>query len=175
MSRVLVLTTGGTIDAEPYDQRPVNVTPLAQSIIPEALDRLGVGQNCTVREVCRKDSKEVGEAELRDILAILRDAPERHILIVQGTDTMPHNARLFQTLLSAQDGLARHVVVFTGAMEPLSNGPHSDGWENLRVAVEKGAHYAPGVHIVMHGRRLDPARAVKIPARNGQPPMMVEA
>lgn len=171
---MLLITTGGTIDAEAYSERPATVTVQSQSLIPGALERIGVTGFRHVA-LAGKDSKLLTRADLEAIAEAIRNASDRHVVITHGTDAMPQNARILRALTADDPVCAPKVILVTGSMTPLAN-VDSDGWENLRVAAGEGAHYPPGVHIVMHGRRIDPARAVKVQAdpATGAPPQIVE-
>ena len=91
------------------------------------------------------DSLEMTEAD-RDLVAHnCTDAPERHIVITHGTDTMVETART----LAAK--VAGKTVVLTGAMIPIAFGS-SDGLFNLGGAITAAQVLPPGVYITMNGR-----------------------
>ena len=156
MKKTIFLTMGGTIDAEAYEQTPVDVTPLAQSLIPSTLRTLGIADNAyEIIPVCSLDSKQVTPNHLKSAIAVMAERDDvDQFIITHGTDTMPDHARLFQSLMEKWNIDPSAKVIFTGAMKPLSNGPETDGWGNLRTSMEKMPELAPGVHIVMHGTVL---------------------
>ncbi|NDF13090.1 MAG: hypothetical protein EB060_09805 [Proteobacteria bacterium] len=157
--KILIITTGGTIDAEGYKgPAPERVTPLEHSIIPATVHMLGHGADCGFYELCRKDSNDVDVDDLQHLAQVINDPHSEYdyILITHGTDTMPRNARYLAELLGKTD----KTVVFTGAMEPIANGEHSDGIENLRMFLETYRDIPAGVHVIM-GETLLPIAGLR--------------
>lgn len=169
---LLVLTTGGTLDAAPYEATPQMVQFAGESKVGDALLRLRdagklpeVLGKVEILPVCRKDSKDVDEADIARMVECIARSEKRQVVVTYGTDRMPQIARRLKAAL-AQAGIEDRSVAVTGAMEPLAHGKDSDGWNNLADAVEVALHSAkPGVRIVMHGMVLNPDRAVKDFAR----------
>lgn len=160
MKDILVIMTGGTIDAEAYPDPanpPPNAVPLKDSAVPDALHAMGYDDDCRCYQWLMKDSKEFTERNLDELATMIRERRAQHIIITHGTDRMPENSRDLMKFLGSTD----KTVIMTGAMIPLANGKESDGYENLRFAVENIEKWPPGVHVVMHGRRFDPARVRK--------------
>lgn len=176
--RTLVVITGGTIESyyEPEKGTPYRV-PLEHgpedSIIPKAMDMLGVGGQCDYYPICIKDSKENNLLpEMNGLLHHIAQGGYDKVIVVQGTDTMPARAQEFKHRLSDMESYADmdHVrVVFTGAMSPLrtQNKPEGafrgllengqpdlesatcDGWRTLRMAYEDVRTAKPGVYVEM--------------------------
>jgi len=150
---ILVIMAGGTIDAEPYPDPkhpPVYSTTLKESLVPAAMKKLGY--ECRFVQWSMKDSKEIGAGELQELARLIRDSAEREIIVTHGTDRMPENSRALQELL----GGTEKIIVVTGAMMPLSNGPESDGYANLDYAARHIGAWPPGVHVVMHAKHFSP-------------------
>ncbi|MBN8531696.1 MAG: asparaginase [Alphaproteobacteria bacterium] len=161
--KYLIVVTGGTIDAEPYQETPKNVTPLKESIVPRILEELGVAHLCDVLIWHMKDSKDFTDGELHELAKIIRDQAYTSVVITHGTDYMAHNARVMASkrYLFGEDVTA----VFTGAMTPYMNQVvgygQSDAPENVRFAIHEAYYGSPGVHIAMAGEVHDPFHTVK--------------
>ena len=155
MKKILVITTGGTIDAEPYEETPIDITPLKETMIPKALDILGLSEQCAMYKFCMKDSKDISQSDLEHIASIIEQNTQNYdgFLITHGTDTMPENGRALKTLLNIEKPVA-----LVGAMEPLLNGKSatspedinnatSDGWKNLHYAATHIMVQDAGVYV----------------------------
>lgn len=160
---ILVVTLGGTIESfyNPEQGTP-NDVPLEdgadKTIIPAAMAKMGIAENCDFLKLAMRDSKYRTDAELD---AIVRHAAEHgyeHVMIVEGTDVTPEQASVLKQKVEAwaaahpDDGMDRKSFVFAGAMEPLRDANKQwreidttrekhDGWFNLGMAkhhLEKG-------------------------------------
>jgi L-asparaginase len=131
---ILVLTTGGTIGGLPYpdpEHPPVDAAMPSpgQDLVREALAAFP-HVRCISLEP--RDSKLI-DAEYRDNLrALIVQAPETAVLVTHGTDTILQTADFFY--LQPVPGKK---IILTGAMTPLANGPQSDGYLNLRFALDQ--------------------------------------
>ena len=149
---ILVIMTGGTIDAEPYDATPEFVTPLEQSLIPDLVRELGYADDmCDFFQWIMKDSQDFSEAEIRELAEIIRHDDRSQFIITHGTDAMIDNAALLEKFLEGSG----KTVFFVGAMEPLTHGPRSDGQKNLMRALDTIAdvnkEHGEGVFIIGRG------------------------
>ena len=183
--RTLVVITGGTIESyyEPEKGTPYHV-PLEHepkdSVIPKAMDMLGVGDQCDYLPLCIKDSKE--NTLLPEMDALLQHVAQKgykKVIVVQGTDTMPPRAQELKHRWSdweSYGGMDGVRVVFTGAMQPLRthntpdgsfrgllpdgtpdlDHPACDGWRNLQKAFDDVQQAAPGVYLEMGQGPWDP-------------------
>ncbi len=162
---ILLIAAGGTIAAEPYAQTPEYVTVETNAHVIQALQDVA-GKEITVgaADFSIKDSKDITDEDLQRVAGLIAQAQQNFIVITHGTDAMPQNARKLKALLASDfpNVLAKKRIVFTGAMEPLTHGVQSDGYANLKDALEVALHNAKaGVSIVMHGMVINPDRAVK--------------
>lgn len=160
MKDILIIMTGGTIDAEAYPdpaRPPKNAIPLKDSLVPQAVEEMGHAGDCRFFQWMMKDSKDFTSAEIYAMSVFVRQRRAEHIIITHGTDRMPENSRQLAELLKESG----KTVIVTGAMLPLANGQASDGYENLRFAIERMEALAPGVHVVMHGRLFTPSKLRK--------------
>jgi len=91
------------------------------------------------------DSLFMTGAHRRRILRECLAAPERHIVVTHGTDTMVETARVLAPRIVDK------TVVLTGAMVPYKFGS-SDGMFNLGSALSFAQSLPPGVYVAMNGR-----------------------
>jgi L-asparaginase len=160
MKDILIIMTGGTIDAEPYPdpaRPPKNVQPLRDSLVPDAVAALGHGKDCRFFQWMLKDSKDFTEAELHALAVFIKARRAEHIIITHGTDRMAENS----IELSKKMKGSGKTVVMTGSMLPLSNGRISDGYDNLLYVIEHIETLKPGVYVVMHSRIFLPGKFKK--------------
>lgn len=148
---IRILVTGGTFDKE-YDEIAGRLD-FQETHVPEML-RLGRSRlDVSVETVTMVDSLQMTEGDRRAVLDAVRRAPEKHVVITHGTDTMVETARV---IASGQTG---KTVVMTGAMVPYAFGS-SDGLFNLGSALSFVQILPPGVYVAMNGRCF-PANRVR--------------
>lgn len=147
---VRVLAVGGTIDKVYFDAKSDYEIgdPQAGAILHEA----GVAFDFVVESVLRKDSLAMTEADRQLVRARVEAAPEKHLLITHGTDTMTDTAK-------ALGEMTDKVIVFTGSILP-ARFRQNDALFNLGCAVGGLQALPPGVYIAMNGC-LWPAHRVR--------------
>ena len=148
---ILVLTTGGTIDKIYFDA--LSDYQVGETVVSKLLDIARVKRPFRIEEVARKDSLELDDADRALIRDRVAAAPESHIIITHGTDTMTKTAKL----LSA---IAGKTVVLVGALAPARFG-ESDASFNLGMAFATVQVAAPGVYITMSGSVFRADKVVK--------------
>ena len=160
---VRLFITGGTFDKE-YNE--LSGQPhFKDSHIPEML-RLGRNRaDVQVRTLMMIDSLSMTAAHRRRILQACVTAPEKHIVVTHGTDTMVETAKLLGQRIGGPGpagpagagrpplagGGGDKTVVLTGAMVPYKFGS-SDGLFNLGSALSFAQSLPPGVYVAMNGR-----------------------
>lgn len=140
--KLRVLTTGGTIDKVYFDAK--SSYEVGEPTIAHMFQESQVEFDFVVQELMRKDSLDLSDADRAAVRAAVLAAPERHILITHGTDTMPETA---QALLGIRD----KVVVLTGALYP-ARFRWTDAIFNVGGAVAALWTLAPGIWVVVNGR-----------------------
>lgn len=138
---ILVVTTGGTFDKQYFDA--LSEYQIAESVIEKLLKTSRVAHPFRVVELLRKDSLELTDEDRALIRATIAAAPESHVVITHGTDTMTETAR-------ALEGLEGKTVVLTGALAP-ARFAESDAAFNLGMAFACCQAAQPGVWITMSG------------------------
>ncbi|MER7130182.1 asparaginase [Streptosporangium saharense] len=151
MSRVIVLTTGGTI-ASRHGKDAVTAGTTPADLL--------AGLDVEHREIFDRGSYGFGEAELRLIARTAVAAADEAdgVVVTHGTDTMEETA-----FLTALTHTGDRPIVFCGAQRP-ADDPDRDGPRNLRDAVRLAAHPEAaglGVMIAMGGRAWSARHATK--------------
>ena len=140
---IRIFVTGGTFDKE-YDEIRGRLY-FRDSHLGEML-RLGRNRvEVHIRTLMMVDSLEMTDADRELIAQHCADAPEAHIVITHGTDTMVDTARVLA------DRVRGKVIVLTGAMIPIAFGS-SDGFFNLGGAITAVQVLPPGVYVTMNGQ-----------------------
>jgi L-asparaginase len=156
MDRLLIVTTGGTIDKIYFDEKSEFQVGAPQ--IGGILDAIGVAFVFDVIALMRKDSLHITDEDRALIRATIAAQPHRHVLVTHGTDTMVNTAR-------ALEGLPGKVIVLTGALNP-ARFQGSDAVFNIGTAVGAVQSLPEGVWIAMNGRIWRPESVRKNVAAN---------
>ncbi len=156
-SRILLLTTGGTIASLPTDD---GLAPgLDGEDLAELLPR-GVtdSYDITIRDILHLDSSNIQPEEWQTIARHVFEQRGAYdgIVITHGTDTMAYTASILSFMLR---GISIPVVL-TGAQLPMTH-PLSDGMENLRTALAMAASKVAGVFLAFDRKVILGCRAVK--------------
>lgn len=145
MKKILILTTGGTIDKVYFDAKseyevgPPNITTV--------LSELNLTVVYRIESLMRKDSLDITDRDRALIRAAVERAEERKILITHGTDTMVETGNSLQ-------GIAEKTIVLTGALEP-ALFKTSDALFNIGCGLAAVQTASPGVYIAMNGCIFD--------------------
>lgn len=138
-----ILATGGTFDKH-YNELK-GVLGFGDSHLPAAIARARITVPLALEQLPLLDSLDMVDADRARILASCGAAPEKAIVIIHGTDTMPATAAVL--------GAARleRTIVLTGAMIPYEID-NSDALFNLGFACGVAQTLAPGVYVAMNGQ-----------------------
>ncbi|MES2297606.1 MAG: asparaginase domain-containing protein [Pseudomonadota bacterium] len=137
-----IIATGGTFDKH-YDELSGKLG-FSESHMPAVIARARLTIAYQLEQLPLLDSLDMQDADRQRVLAACRAAPERAIVIVHGTDTMPETAAVLGA--AALD----KVIVLTGAMIPYEIA-NSDALFNLGFACGVAQTLAPGVYVGMNG------------------------
>ena len=148
---ILILTTGGTIDKIYFDA--LSDYQVGDTVVARLLEIGRVRRPFRIEEVTRKDSLELTDADRALIRERVAAAPERHVIITHGTDTMTQTAKV---LAATPD----KTVVLVGALAPARFG-ESDASFNLGMAFAAVQMAPAGVFIAMSGSIVAADRVVK--------------
>ncbi|MFD1103507.1 asparaginase domain-containing protein [Sphingobium olei] len=158
---ILLLTTGGTIDKIYFDA--LSDYQVGETVMAKLLDIARVKRPFRIEEVTRKDSLELDDHDRALIYARVAAAPENHVVITHGTDTMTDTARLLRDI-------PRKTIVLVGALAPARFG-ESDASFNLGMAFATAQVAEPGVYITMSGSVFRADRVVKDRAKGAFVPI----
>ncbi len=143
---IRIIVTGGTFDKR-YDEIEGELT-FKESHLPDILRQVRLTVPFIVETNQLIDSLQMTEPDRQRVLDACRAAPEDHIVVTHGTDTMIETARVL-----AEAGLEK-TIVLTGAMIPYTVSG-SDSLFNLGCSVGAVQLLAHGVYIVMNGQVFD--------------------
>ncbi len=158
--RILLIRTGGTIDAIPYTdpQQPpeiVDTLKSSESLIMQTVRELPDHQRVDEyiwgawqENQFIKDSKLFTDDDMNALADIIKNDNHRMFVITHGTDAMVKNATMLQERLVGSN----KIVAFVGAMIPLSmrKEHESDGVNSLGFSINNIANQKPGVYVVGH-------------------------
>jgi L-asparaginase len=155
MQKILVITTGGTIDKVYFDASSEFEVgePQIKHILEEAL----VGYEVRVLELMQKDSLDLDDGDRAQILDAVRSAPEQQIVVTHGTDTMTETAAV---LAAAHAEMPDRTIVLTGALSP-ARFRGTDAIFNVGLAMGAVQSAAAGVYIAMNGEVFRSGEVVK--------------
>ena len=146
-----IIATGGTFDKcnAPID----GSLGFADSCVPALVGESRVQPAPVIEVLMLVDSLEMTPAQRQSLVAACRAAPESHLVIIHGTDTLVESAA---TIAAA--GLDK-TIVLTGAMVP-ARFDASDARFNLGFAVAAARLLPAGAWVAIHGliRRWDQVR-----------------
>src|SRR5210317_1173222 len=151
ISKLLIITTGGTIDKIYFDDK--SDYQIGEPQISQILHAMHVAFDFEAIALMRKDSLHIGEKERRLIHATVDASDASHVVSTHGTDTMVETAAML-------DDVKGKTIVLTGALNP-ARFRDSDAIFNIGCAVGAVQSLPEGVYIAMNGKVWDPARVRK--------------
>jgi L-asparaginase len=149
--KLLIITTGGTIDKIYFDDK--SDYQVGEPQIAGTLEHMNVALEYEVNSLMRKDSLHLTDEDRAQIRAAIEGSPAKLVLITHGTDGMVKTA-------AALSDLGERRIVLTGALHP-ARFRDSDAVFNIGCAIGAVQCVEPGVWIAMNGRIWDPAKVIK--------------
>lgn len=156
MNKLLIITTGGTIDKNYFDD--MSDYQIGEPQIGQILNQLQVGFEFEVNALMRKDSLHVTYEDRLRIHDAVAASETRHVLITHGTDTMVDTAMVL-------DEIPGRTMVLTGALNP-ARFRDSDAVFNIGCAVGALQSLPHGAWIAMNGCIWDPKKVRKNRTQN---------
>jgi len=141
MDKLLVLTTGGTLDKVYFDA--LSEFQVGDPVAADILTAMNVNFEFELKEICRKDSLELTDEDRENLKAAIAASDADYVLITHGTDTMVDSANFI--------GEHNKVIIFTGAMQPAAFS-NTDAVFNIGTAVGAFSVAQPGSYIAMSGQ-----------------------
>jgi L-asparaginase len=154
--KIEIMMTGGTIDSAWNGIKDTAVVN-EHSIIPEYFEKLIIYPEIKFTEICMKDSREIDQNDIENLLKKIEESDANKILITHGTYTMPDTAKFLEVNLKRKD----QTIVFTGSMVPLEGVYPTDAGFNLGYAISKVQELKQGIYICMNGDTFTPQEVVK--------------
>ena len=151
ISKLHIITTGGTIDKIYFDDK--SDYQIGEPQISQILHAMHVAFEFEVSALMRKDSLHMEDKDRKLIRDVVSASEARHILITHGTDSMVETAAVLQNIPDK-------TIVLTGALNP-ARFRDSDAIFNIGCAVGAAQALPPGVYISMNGKVWDPAHVRK--------------
>jgi len=161
ISKLLIITTGGTIDKIYFDDK--SDYQVGEPQISQILHAMHVAFEFEVSALMRKDSLHITHDDRKLIRAAIAASGASHVLITHGTDTMVETA-------VELTGLEGKTIVLTGALNP-ARFRDSDAIFNIGCAVGAVQCLPPGVYIAMNGKVWDPEHVRKNRRQNRFEPL----
>jgi L-asparaginase len=161
ISKLLIITTGGTIDKIYFDDK--SDYQVGEPQISQILHAMHVAFDFEVSALMRKDSLHIDDRDRRLIRDAVAATDTNHVLITHGTDTMVETA-------AALTGLEDKTIVLTGALNP-ARFRDSDAIFNIGCAVGAVQCLPAGVYIAMNGKVWDPEHVRKNRRQNRFEPL----
>ena len=156
MKKLLIITTGGTIDKIYFDD--MSDYQIGDPQIGQILHDMQVGFTFEVNALMRKDSLHVTDEDRLAIHAAISACDATHVLITHGTDSM------VKTALVLAD-IPDKTMVLTGALNP-ARFRDSDAVFNIGCAVGALQALSQGAWIAMNGCIWDPKKVRKNRKKN---------
>ena len=146
MKKLLIITTGGTIDKIYFDD--MSDYQIGEPLIGQILDHLRVGFEYEVNALMRKDSLHLTDEDRQLIHDAVANSDANHVLITHGTDSMVKTALLLSDIPGK-------TIVLTGALNP-ARFRDSDAIFNIGCAIGAVQSQPPGAWVAMSGLVWDP-------------------
>jgi L-asparaginase len=151
MKKLLIVTTGGTIDKIYFDD--MSDYQIGEPQIGHILHELQVGFEFEVNSLMRKDSLHVTDEDRKAIHDAIATSDATHVLITHGTDSMVTTALVLADIPGK-------TMVLTGSLNP-ARFRDSDAVFNIGCAIGALQTATPGVWIAMNGCIWDPHKVRK--------------
>ena len=156
MKKLLIITTGGTIDKIYFDD--MSDYQIGEPLIGQILEHLQVGFEFEIRALMRKDSLHITAEDRLTIHAEIEASDANRVLITHGTDSMVETALLLADIPGK-------TMVLTGALNP-ARFRDTDALFNIGCAVGAVQTLPPGAWIAMSGGIWDPKEVRKNRGKN---------
>ena len=141
--KILFVQTGGTIDKDYPKVWKAYDFEITDPAVTRVLECINPVFQYRVVSACKKDSMDITKEDRQALFELCATAPESHIVITHGTDTMAQTAGYLSKL-------TEKTIVITGSARP-ERFSNSDASFNIGVAVGALQTVQTGVYIAMNG------------------------
>jgi L-asparaginase len=149
--KIVIITTGGTIDKIYFDRK--SQFEVGEPQIAEVLREANITIDYDIIPLIRKDSLDLTMEDRLHILETVNNNPHEHFVITHGTDSMIETGKVLRQIRDK-------TIVLTGAMQP-AKFRFTDAVFNIGTALAAVQILDHGVYIAMNGKILTPDGARK--------------
>jgi len=147
-----IFTTGGTIDKVYFDAK--SEFEIGDPMIGEVLREANVTPTFEIRQLMRKDSLELTDADRQIIFEAVAECASERVIITHGTDTMVKTAQVLAPLAK------QRTIVLVGSLSP-ARFRNTDAVFNIGFAMGVVQALSHGVFVTMNGCIFHPDHVVK--------------
>lgn len=169
MSKILHLSTGGTIDGHvpeyPEIKKAKDIFGDISNLNNYIVETFKIHSDYSSKEICSKDSRDITDEDRKKLTQTIEKAYTINkidkFLVTHGTFTMPETGKYL--LLNIDKSILKKIsVVITGAMFPL-NVVGSDALLTVGASISSllNTQNPLGVIICMHGKNWNPEKVKK--------------
>ena len=115
----------------------------------------------SAESVVEKDSREITNADRDKLVAAIKSAAHKNIVVTHGTFTLWQTAQYLEQYLMDVVETEGKKIILTGSMIPLTGFSMSDAGFNLGFTIASFETVEPGVHICMNGGIFKPGEVEK--------------
>jgi len=155
-SKIIFITTGGTIDKIYFDKK--NKFQIGNSLIFQVLEDANTTIDYEIKSILKKDSLDINNADRCIIKKTIKNDRHRYFIVTHGTDTMILTAKKLREINDK-------VIILTGAMQP-ARFKSTDAVFNIACAITAVQLLPNGVYIVMNGKIFEPENVIKNSNKN---------
>lgn len=156
VDKIEIIMTGGTIDST-WDGISDTAVVNSHSIIPSYFKKLIIYPEVKFTEICMKDSRQINQEDIQNVLQAIEDSEAKKIIVTHGTYTMPDTAKFIEANIVRKD----QTIIFTGSMVPLEGFYPTDAPFNLGFALSKAQELPTGLYLCMNGDTFTPQEVAK--------------
>ena len=156
MNKLVILTTGGTIDKVYFDA--ASEFQVGAPVIEALLAKMNVDFDVSLNQLMRVDSLDMTDRHRGLIHRAVEESDAEYILITHGTDGMVETA-------NGLKNVGEKKIILTGALQPAAFA-ENDAVFNIGCAIGALQIVDSGVYIAMNGRIFDAKKVVKNRSKN---------
>jgi len=135
---------GGTIDKAYPKATGAYAFDISAPASRDILEVLNPSFTYDIVSICKKDSQDIVNDDITNLIKYLQKSSHNHIVITHGTDTMAKTGKALDTLRIDK------TIILTGASKPAAF-KNSDAACQVGTAIVASQLLPAGVYIAMHG------------------------
>jgi L-asparaginase len=151
---VTILNTGGTFNKR-YNPIKGKLEVPTDNVALDKIIKSCHNVTFDIKNIVSKDSLDFTDEDRQTILEEVQNSTSDKIIIIHGTDTVDLTSKFFNGKIEGK------VIVFTGAMVPMSIDEVEATMNFSQALGFLNAEVKPGIYISMHGVVVDHSRLKK--------------